>query len=160
MLKQTVTFENFNDETVSQDLYFNLTVPELLEMETSIGGGLSDAITTIIKTEDKREILNLFKKIVFAAYGVKSDDGNRFVKSEELNREFEQSAAYDEFFIQLLTNEDTAASFIGKLLPKSLGKISDKVEAAAAKKDDGPKKAKDMTKEELMAAYTERMSQQ
>lgn len=159
MLKQTVTFENFDGEEVTKDLYFNISVDELLEMEAS-EEGFSDKVKTVIKSEDRRQILAIFKDIVFKAYGVKSEDGNRFVKSEELNKEFAESAAYEAFFVDLMTSEKTSAEFIGKLLPKSLDKIIGKAEMDKIKagiepdlKPAKPKKAKDMTREELLAAY-------
>ena len=52
------------------------------------------------------------------AYGQKSADGRRFVKSEELTQEFLQTEAYSELFIKLLTDENAASDFINGIIPK------------------------------------------
>jgi len=49
---------------------------------------------------------------------VKSDDGKRFIKSPELRAEFEQTAAYDELFIELATDDKKLTDFFIGAFPK------------------------------------------
>ena len=53
----------------------------------------------------------------FNIYGVKSEDGKRFVKSPALTDEFIQSPAYDELFFELLNGgADAMAAFVNGVI--------------------------------------------
>jgi hypothetical protein len=52
------------------------------------------------------------------AYGIRSDDGRRFMKSEQISKEFSETGAYDEIFMWLITGGDKAvAEFINGIVP-------------------------------------------
>lgn len=120
MLKKTVQYEDFNGDKQTEVLYFNLNKSELLELEMSMAGGLEQFMNSIMETNDMSEMFRQFKRIVLAAYGVRSDDGKRFMKSPELLEEFTQTAAYDAFFMELVQDENVAADFIKGVIPKDL----------------------------------------
>lgn len=120
MLKREITYEDYNGETVTDTFYFNLTKTEIIELEVGYEGGLEAAIQKIIEAKDNKNLIAEFKKIVLAAYGKKSEDGKRFIKSETLREEFAQTAAYDALFMELATSEDAAANFINGIIPKDL----------------------------------------
>lgn len=122
MLKKTIKYTDFNGVERTEDFYFNLTKAELMEMEMSTTGGLTEMVRRIVNTQDTPSILRVFKKIILKAYGQKSDDGKRFIKNEELSKEFEQTEAYSELFMELLQNEAEAAKFVNGLLPADLAK--------------------------------------
>ena len=126
MLKRDITYENYNGETVTETFYFNLTKTEIVELEVGYSGGLEAFIQKIIDTKDNAGLVREFKKIVLLAYGVKSEDGKRFIKSDELREEFSQTAAYDALFMDLATNDDAAANFIKGIVPKDLTPDQDK----------------------------------
>lgn len=50
------------------------------------------------------------------AYGVKSEDGRRFMKSEEISRSFMESPAYEILFEELVTNDKAAADFVNAVM--------------------------------------------
>lgn len=118
MIKKTITYENYNGETVKREFRFNLNKAELAELEFSEGGSLSKKIEAVTESGDEGEILRIFKKIILTAYGVKSEDGERFVKSADLTMAFEQSEAYVELFMELATDADAASKFISGIMPK------------------------------------------
>lgn len=120
MLKKTIKYTDFNDVEREEDFYFNLTRAELAEMQLSKEGGLQAWLEKIVKTDNQPELIKIFKNIILKAYGEKSADGKRFIKSEEISEAFAQSAAYDEFFIELISNEAKAAEFINGLMPKNI----------------------------------------
>lgn len=120
MLKKTITYENFNGETVSEDFFFHLSKAELVEMEMSYDGGLSEALKRIVAAEDMKAIIGEFKKIVLGAYGKRSEDGRRFIKNQELRDEFESTEAYSTLFMELVTDTNAAIEFINGIVPKGL----------------------------------------
>lgn len=120
MYKMTIDYEDFDGNQRTEDCYFNLTKSKLLEMEMSKEGGLEKYITKIINTQDSPKIMEMFKEIIRESYGEKSDDGRRFIQSEEIFEKFSQTLAYDELFVKLATNADEAAKFINGIIPKDL----------------------------------------
>ena len=122
MLKKTIKYTDFNDNEITEDFYFNLTKAELLEMETKSNGGLKAKLERLINTRDISSIMEIFKEIITSSYGVKSDDGKRFIKNKETLDAFIQSNAYSELYIELASNSDSAIEFITNIIPKDLSK--------------------------------------
>lgn len=122
MLKKTITYTDYNGVERTEDFYFNLTKAELMEMELSAAGGLAEKLRRIVNSKDNAIIVNTFKEIILNAYGEKSDDGRRFIKSKEIRDAFSQTEAYSELFIELSTDADAAEMFINKVVPSDLEK--------------------------------------
>ena len=120
MLKKTVTYVDYNGVERTEDFYFNLSKAEITEMELSVEGGLSKMLEDVVNSKDNKQILSVFKEIILKAYGEKSADGRRFVKSKELSEEFAQTEAYSELFIELALDEKAAADFINGIMPANL----------------------------------------
>ena len=122
MLKKTIKYTDFSGNERTEDFYFNLSKAEVTEMELSVEGGFSKMLEEIVKSNDNARILELFKEMVLKAYGEKSADGRRFVKSKELSEAFSQTEAYSEIFMELAMDEKAAAAFVNGIMPANLGK--------------------------------------
>lgn len=122
MLKKTVTYIDYNGVERTEDFYFNLSKAEVAEMELSVEGGFSKMLEEIVASKDNVRIVSLFKQMVLKAYGEKSADGRRFVKSEEISQAFAQTEAYSEIFMELALNTDAAAAFVNGIMPANLDK--------------------------------------
>jgi hypothetical protein len=120
MLKKTITYTDYNGETRKEDFYFNMTRAEVTEMELSIEGGLSDMIKRVTEAKDVPAIMKIFKDLVLRAYGQKSPDGKRFIKSKELSEEFAQTEAYSDLFMELATDSTAAAAFVNGIMPQNI----------------------------------------
>ncbi len=120
MLKKTITYKDFDDVERVEDFYFNLSRAEVLELEMGTTGGLTKMLDKIVKEKDNKRIVEIFKDIVLKAYGEKSPDGKRFIKSKELSEEFAQTTAYSDLFMEMATNEEYAAAFINGIIPQQL----------------------------------------
>jgi len=120
MLKKTITFKDYNDVEHTQDFYFNISRAELVEMELGTSGGYAEMIKRVVASKDAPTIMNVFKTFILKSYGVKSDDGVRFIKSEELTKAFTETEAYTELLMELCTKADAAAKFITAVLPKEI----------------------------------------
>lgn len=117
MLKKTITYTDYDGNERTEDFYFNLSKPELVEMEMSSTGGLEKTMQKIVAAQDGKRIIEIFKDIIIRAYGEKSLDGRRFVKSKELTDAFTQTQAYTELFMELATNADAAQAFVNGIIP-------------------------------------------
>jgi hypothetical protein len=122
MLKKTVTYVDYNGVERTEDFYFNLSKAEVAEMELSVEGGFSKMLEEIVASKDNVRIVSLFKQMVLKAYGEKSADGRRFVKSEEISKAFSETEAYSEIFMELALNTDAAAAFVNGIMPANLDK--------------------------------------
>lgn len=124
MLKKTITYTDYDGNERTDDVYFNLTQAEALEMELSTSGGMTQMINRIVAAKDGPAIIKVFKEILFKAYGEKSPDGKRFIKSEELSIAFSQTEAYSKLFMELASSPDAAAEFINSLVPNTPAAVS------------------------------------
>ena len=122
MLKKTITYTDYNNIERTEDFYFNLSKAEVMEMQMSTTGGLAEMIQRIVAAQDAPAIIKVFKDLVLKAYGQKSPDGKRFIKTEELTAEFAQTEAYSQLFMELATNADAAAAFVNGIVPADLAK--------------------------------------
>lgn len=117
MLKKTITYTDYDGVERTEDYLFNLSQAECMEMELSTTGGMQNLIERIVSEKDSAKIVDIFKKIILKAYGVKSPDGKFFRKSAEISKDFESTEAYSVLFMELATNSDAAAEFIKGVLP-------------------------------------------
>lgn len=120
MLKKTITFEDYFGEERTQDFYFHLSKAELMEMNLSADGGIERLMEKIIQTNNRKKLVGYFKEIILKSYGVKSDDGFRFMKSEEISKSFEQCPAYEILFMELASDANKAADFFNGIVPKDI----------------------------------------
>lgn len=120
MLKKTIAYTDYDGVERKEDFYFNLTQAELMEMEMGTPGGMQKMLEQIVKAQDSKRIIDVFKDIILRSYGEKSLDGKRFVKSKELAEAFAQTEAYSELFMELATNDEAASAFINGIIPTAL----------------------------------------
>lgn len=133
MIKKTVTYTDYNGNQRTEDHYFHLNQTELTEMELSRDGGLSNYYQRIVAAQNIPELAAIFKELLLKSYGVKSDDGRGFIKVDPngvpLSRAFSQTAAYDEIYMELITDTDKATAFFNGIVPENM---KDKLKAASA----------------------------
>ena len=111
MIKKTMTYVDFNGETVVEDLYFNLNALEYTRLTARNGGDLDKRIAELVEKDDTEGIIALMEDLLLSSYGVKSEDGRRFVKTKQVREDFEYSQAYAELFVILLTNPEETKKF-------------------------------------------------
>lgn len=144
MVKKTITYTNqFTDETVTEEHYFNISKADLIEMEmekeeqglkyTGKDGeqytGLAAYLQRITESEDAPEAYKWIKQILRRAYLKRVDD--KPVKSPEIWAEFENSEAYSEFVWELFTDAEELARFLTATFPGNLEQITAEVIAKA-----------------------------
>lgn len=120
VLKREIKYEDFEGNETSDIFYFNLSQPELIELNVEHGESFGRVIERITEAKDQKEMVKLFKEIILLAYGKKSDDGKRFIKNDQIREEFSQTAAYSALFMELVTDDEIAAKFMVGIFPKDL----------------------------------------
>lgn len=120
MLKKIITYTDYNGLERTEPFYFNLSKAELMEMELGVTGGMTEMLNKIIAAKDAPSLMKTFKEMIMKAYGVKSDDGKRLIKSEELSIAFTQTEAYTVLFMELITDDKAAADFVNGIIPNEI----------------------------------------
>lgn len=134
MIKRTINYTDFDGNQRSEDAYFNMTRTELIafsfDMPSEITNSGIDpknvdieaAGAKLVEKLGNSGIFKFVQDLVFKSYGKKSEDGRRFIKSEALSTEFTQTLAYDEFIIDLFSDEKKATEFVNGIIPAEMAK--------------------------------------
>jgi len=125
VLQKAITFKDLDGNDVTEIFYFNVNKAEIAEMEVSKRGGMSQWIKNVSATENAQEVMSTFKQIILMAVGRRSEDGRRFIKNQEIRDDFEQTEAYSQLFMELVTNAQAGAEFIKGIMPKDLAEAID-----------------------------------
>lgn len=153
MLKKAITYVDFNGDEVTEDFFFHLSKAELIELELSTKGGLSEALKRIVASEDGKAIIAEFKNIILSSYGKRSEDGKRFIKNQQLRDEFESTEAYSVLFMDLVLNAEAAAEFVNGVIPQNMAEEAAKITAVELKVVDEPAEKPEpivLTREDLI----------
>lgn len=132
MLKKTITYNDYNGVSRTETFYFNLSKAEVMEMEMGTEGGFTEMVEKIVAAKDAPTIIKVFKDMILKAYGEKSLDGKRFIKSDELSTAFSQTEAYSQLFMELSTNAQAASDFVNGIMPADLSELEQKLNAQIA----------------------------
>lgn len=120
MITKTITYRDYNDIERTEKFSFHLNKAELMEMEMGTTGGLAEMMQRIVEAKDVPAIVKVFKDLLLKAYGEKSADGKRFIKTDALREEFAQTEAYSQLFMELATDAEAAAAFVNGIMPSDL----------------------------------------
>lgn len=124
MIKKTITYTDFDGNELTEDFFFHLSKAELAVMDIEENGTLQQKLEAIARSNDGKQIMAMFNDILGRAYGVKSADGKRLIKSPSLFEEFKQTEAYSVLFMELISDASYAATFINGIVPADLSEGS------------------------------------
>lgn len=128
MLKKTITYEDYNGASRTEDFYFNMNKSEVIKFLTTSGDYTLDKVMDrLTKERNGKEIMRIFEEILKISYGEKSLDGRKFEKSDKIWNDFYQTEAYSELFTELVTDAAKAADFFNGIIPKQLADEVNKI---------------------------------
>lgn len=133
MFKKTISYENFAGEKRSKDFYFHLSKAELLNL--SADELLLPRLQRIEASRDPQAMLREFEYFIRMSIGIRSENGERFDKSEAAQAELMNSPAYDELLMEFVTKPGFAEEFFGALFPKD---VAEKMRDAMTKQEGAP----------------------
>ena len=132
MLAKKIKYTDYNGVEREEVFYFNITKAELMTQNLMTPGGLETKLKRIINSKDVPELTKYIQDVIKDSYGVKSDDGVRFIKSKELSEMFMQTEAYSVLFMEMVTDNKKASDFVNGILPKDLVEQAEKMEKQGA----------------------------
>jgi len=141
MLKYQISYTDFNGTDHTDDLWFHISKTNVLMAKddvyntiVNLGKQLQQKVAFIqqIQAEDNdkddfssnkilvagtvRELAKLLDSVIDLAYGIRTEDGLRFIKNAKVLEDFKQTLAYDALIDKLLSNPNEMVSFIEKLM--------------------------------------------
>lgn len=143
MLKQPITYTDFDGQQVTENFYFNFSKAEIIELI------LNDKLETLVegmqeavKNADGKEILRSLREIIHLAYGERDDKA--FRKSKEISDDFLLTEAFSEFYFDLISNPEKVLAFIEAVIPAQLieeakrqGRLPDDLKTLELPREDG-----------------------
>lgn len=141
MIKQHVSYEDYEGNQVEKDLWFHLNKSDLAKMSLGFEGGLIDGLTELQEKGDKKAVAEFIDNLLINAYGVRKPGSDVFLKTPEIQQEFQYSLAHDEILMMLLGGEDDEIiNFIVGIMPGMKAddrtRVIAEVKAAQDKKKD------------------------
>lgn len=138
MIAKSISYEDFDGNEITEKLYFNLSLPELMRLKfdgVPEGVNLGEYLEKAVQDESQRMVFfSVIEQLIVRSYGVKSEDGKRFNKSPELTEDFHNSAAFEALFTDFLVHPDQLPSFVEGIIPKgALDKLKEAEGGAGAK---------------------------
>lgn len=156
MRVETITYEDYNGETHTDDFYFNLNKAELMEFSSEFGeNGVTGALERLKRSRDPKITLEVLKKFMELAYGEK--EGAAFRKYDEkgnrlVYNHFFSTEAYSELFTRMLQGDGSEISdFIADTLPKDMREGAIEEMNKAQKEVEQKKAAFEAVKAEVVA---------
>lgn len=122
MLKKTITYTDLNGIERTEDFYFDMSKLEIVKMQVSTKGGYDVQLKSIAADLNGALIMEFFENFIAKAYGEKSEDGRRFMKSEEISKAFMETPAYEVLFEELVTDDKAAADFVNTVMRSNTNK--------------------------------------
>lgn len=118
MIKQHVSYEDYDGNKVEKDLWFHLNKSDLAKMSLGFDNGLIEGLTELQQNGDKKAVAEFIDNLLVNAYGVRKPGSDVFLKTPEIKEDFQYSLAHDEILMMLLGGEDDEIiNFIVGIMP-------------------------------------------
>ena len=117
MYVEKIKFTDFEGNPGVKTIYFNLNKMEVVNIQWSVPGGIKQLFEKIVEEQDIQKILLWMEEILSKAYGIKSDDGKRFMKPADGWLEFKEGPAYDDWMFDVIRNPNKAAAIMRAIMP-------------------------------------------
>ena len=121
MYKKRIKYRDFHGLDREETFDFDLSEPEIVLLESKYTGSITEMLKVLSDKETaSTEIAQILHRMILMSYGVISEDGRRFMKSEELKKEFEETGAFSVLFMELSRDATAAAQFFEKVLSNEI----------------------------------------
>lgn len=127
MFVTTIKYEDFDGNQCEETAYFYLNETELSDLPmysnaNDIENLRKKAVEGTSTPEDGLLMMSIVKEMILRSYGQKSEDGKHFRKSQQIREDFESSALFPAFFMDIYNDPtgNKVTAFLNGILPKSL----------------------------------------
>ena len=114
MIKETITYVDFNGNQLTEDFRFHLSTPEVMSITARVGTDLDKYVQKLKVELDGMKIMEMMQMLMLESYGELNADG-RFYKTPEIRQKFEYSNAYPVLFEKLFNDPEMTTRFASGL---------------------------------------------
>lgn len=123
MYKKELSYKDYSGQQCTETFWFHLNEVELMDIEVGVDpNGMLAYLEKIQKANDKVKAINFIKMLIRKSFGVRSDDGKQFIKTDRIWAEFEATAAYPTLFMTLMRSEIEMEAFVNGITPEDVRK--------------------------------------
>ena len=134
MFKKTITYTDFDDNERTESYYFHMNKAEaydwLLGLPAETRAKMQAAVTeekdASLSEAEVLATMHYIRDLILTSVGEKSEDGRRFIKTDDYSKEFSQTEAFAQIYSELMENSDEATAFINGVMPKDLVEAAEK----------------------------------
>lgn len=141
MVKYPITYTDFNGNSHTEDLWFHVSKSSVLMAKDDVyatiielGKDLQQKATFVAEAQKNmveqdhfnennlivagaiRSMAHLLDKVLDLSYGIRSEDGLSFKRSEKILEDWKNSVSYDALIDKLLTDVNEMVSFVEKIM--------------------------------------------
>lgn len=128
MLVKKINYTDYDGNERSEEFYFNLNESEVIKFLITPGDyTLDKLVERLTKERNGQKTMEIFEELIHRSYGVKSLDGRKFVKNDQVWEDFYQTEAYNQLFKELVTDAKKAAAFVNGIIPKKMSSDISKI---------------------------------
>lgn len=120
MLRKTVNYTDYNGESQTDVLYFNLNKAELGKLQMRMEGKFLDHIQALIEKKKIGSIYDFFYNLLLDSYGEKDITGKKFIKNKQIRDDFENSIAFSEVLMDIISSPENMSTFTKGILPPDM----------------------------------------
>lgn len=142
MIKYPISYIDFNGVEKTEELWFHISKTDVLMAKDNV---YNQIVTIAKELQEKAKIIEKIEKetiekpeeitpnhIIIAdavrlmaklldnlfnlSYGKRSDDGSRFIKNEEVLKEWKSSCSYDAMITKMISNPKELTTFVETLM--------------------------------------------
>lgn len=118
MVKREVKYKNFKDEEVTRMFQFNMSKTELIDLDKSYDGQFAKVVNAAVDQHDGMKLYDIIKDLIIRSNGESTEDGERFIKTKEVQDKLTETDALSEFIFGMLDGDaKLLLKFIEELLP-------------------------------------------
>ena len=88
--------------------YFNITKREAIVLMAKYGEDIMEYVSKL----NPMQVIEFFEELVLLAYGVRSEDGKKFIKDPANSEEYSQTLEFDQLILDLMLDETKSESFV------------------------------------------------
>ena len=126
MISYTIKYTDLFDNEAEDKVYFHLTKDEVYDLIAERRKTLLGQASRIQEDQDFLEGYQFVRDIVLRSYGERSDDGKRFIKTEEATTAFRQSLLFDEVLEKIFESDKSADAFVNAVMPPKMVELINK----------------------------------
>lgn len=137
MLKKTVTYTDYNGEQQTDVCYFHLNKAELGKLQMRMDGKFLDHIQALVERKKIGFLYDFFYNLLLDSYGERDVSGKKFNKSDEIRADFENSIAFSELLMEIISSVDNMSAFTKGILPPDMVSEAGEVNVAVIPAETG-----------------------